>query len=136
MPDTRTPETRRRIMQSVGTQNTGPEMIVRRLLHKAGYRYRLHRRSLPGTPDIVFPAKRKVIFVNGCYWHGHRCSKGRLPKSRLDYWGPKIEKNKARDRRNVAALRRLGWKALTVWQCQTKDLDRLRARLVDFLDAH
>ena len=83
--DTRTPEQRRRIMQSVKTENTGPELVVRRLLHGMGYRYRLHRRDLAGKPDIVFVSRRKAIFVHGCFWHGHSCPKGRLPKSRLDY---------------------------------------------------
>ena len=94
-------------------------MIVRRILHRLGFRYRLHRRDLPGSPDIVFTSRRKVIFVHGCYWHGHDCRKGRLPKSRLDYWQPKIEANMKRDSRRLAELRALGWDSLIVWQCET-----------------
>ena len=106
--DTRTKVQRRRIMQSVGQKNTGPEWSVRRLLHRLGYRYRLHRKDLPGTPDIVFPSRRKAIFVHGCYWHGHGCKKGRLPKSNLDYWSPKIDSNKERDRRKQSELEAAG----------------------------
>jgi DNA mismatch endonuclease (patch repair protein) len=133
MTDTRTPDVRRRIMQAVRTQDTGPEMVVRRLLHGLGYRYRLHRKSLPGSPDLVFPKRRKVVFVNGCYWHGHGCAKGRLPKSRVEYWAPKIEKNKDRDRASLAALKRLGWKACSIWQCETRDPNALQKRLMRFL---
>lgn len=120
-------------MRSVRTSNTGPEWVVRRLLHSHGYRYRLHRKSLPGKPDIVFPSRRKAIFVHGCFWHGHGCAKGRPPKSRLDYWSPKLEANFARDARNLEELRALGWETLTVWQCETKDPQPLLERLRDFL---
>lgn len=132
--DTRSPEQRSRIMASVRTANTGPEWTVRRLLHASGYRYRLHSRSLPGKPDIVFSAKRKAIFVHGCFWHSHDCSKGRPPKSRLDYWEPKLQANRARDARNLAELEALGWQTLTVWQCETKDSDTLLKQLTEFLD--
>jgi len=91
MSDTRTPDQRRRIMQSVKTKNTGPELAVRKALHAEGYRFRLHRRDLPGSPDVVFPGRNKVIFIHGCFWHGHACKKGAAPKSRLEYWGPKIQ---------------------------------------------
>src|SRR5690348_10768683 len=97
MADTRTPAQRSRIMASVQQRNTGPEWIVRRLLHSNGHRYRLHSKKLPGKPDIVFGARKKAIFVHGCFWHGHDCAKGRSPKSRLDYWGPKLEANRRRD---------------------------------------
>ncbi len=120
-------------MQSVGTRDTGPEMVVRRMLHGLGYRYRLHLRDLPGSPDIVFPGRRKILFIHGCYWHGHECRKGRLPKSRLDYWGPKIAANRARDTRNEAALSKLGWKVLVIWQCETANLDVLVHRAIRFL---
>ncbi|MGC9449693.1 very short patch repair endonuclease [Cereibacter johrii] len=133
MADTRSPEQRRQIMRAVGTKNTGPELIVRSLLHAKGYRYRLHTRSLPGRPDIVFPARHKAIFVNGCFWHGHDCAKGRLPTSRLDYWGPKIEANVARDRRKLSELEALGWQTLVVWQCELKDIERVGSRLCAFL---
>jgi DNA mismatch endonuclease (patch repair protein) len=120
-------------MQSVRTVNTGPEWTVRRLLHASGYRYRLHLKALPGKPDIVFRRKKKAIFVHGCFWHGHGCSKGRPPKSRLDYWGPKLETNKLRDARNVEQLRNLGWDSLIVWQCETADSEALLKRLTAFL---
>ena len=131
--DTRTPEQRRRIMQSVKSKNTGPELAVRRLLHGMGYRYRLHRKDLPGKPDIAFISRRKAIFVHGCFWHGHGCPKGRLPKSRLDYWQPKVDKNRERDRTKEEQLRSLGWSTMTIWQCETADLDALAERLQDFV---
>lgn len=133
MADTRTPEQRRRIMQSVGTSNTGPEVALRRMLHRMGYRYRLHARELPGKVDLYFPSRRKAIFVHGCFWHGHSCRKGRLPSSRLDYWAPKIQQNKRRDRSNVRALKKLGIESLIVWQCQLRDCDELKPVLVLFL---
>jgi DNA mismatch endonuclease, patch repair protein len=133
MADTRSPSQRRYIMQAVGTKNTGPEMIVRKLVSGRGYRYRPHRKDLPGTPDLVFLSRRKVIFVNGCFWHGHRCPKGRPPKSRPDYWLPKIAQNKLRDARVVRKLRNSGWQVLTVWQCQTKHPNRLESTIVKFL---
>ena len=133
MADTRTPAQRRRIMQAVKGKDTAPEISVRRLLHAAGFRYRLHAKSLPGRPDIVFPARGKVIFVHGCFWHGHGCQNGRLPKSRLDYWAPKIEANKERDARKEAELRDLGWDVLVLWQCETKNAEELRTRLWTFL---
>jgi DNA mismatch endonuclease (patch repair protein) len=121
------------IMASVPTKDTTAELTVRRLLHGLGYRYRLHRRGLPGTPDLVFPARQKAILVHGCFWHGHDCRYGRLPKSRETYWGPKIEANRARDARNLRDLRVLGWRVAVVWQCQLRELPRLRLRLVRFL---
>lgn len=133
--DTRTPEQRRRIMRAVKSKNTGPELVVRRLLHGMGYRYRLHRKDLPGRPDIALGHRRKAIFVHGCFWHGHKCPKGRLPKSRLDYWQPKIDKNRERDRAKEEHLKSLGWSVLTIWQCETKNLEALEARLQDFVDS-
>lgn len=133
MADTRTAKQRRRIMQAVRGKDTGPEMIVRRMLHRLGYRYRLHARNLPGKPDLVFPARRKAIFVHGCFWHGHGCPKGRLPKSRLDFWVPKIERNRARDTSVLSRLSDLGWQTAVVWQCQTKDQAGLMRSLVNFL---
>jgi len=90
----------------------------------------LHRRDLPGTPDIVLPGRGMVVFVHGCFWHGHRCKVGKMPKSRIDYWGPKIEANKARDKRKSAKLRRLGWSVVTVYECELKLAERLAARLL------
>ncbi|WP_419857335.1 very short patch repair endonuclease [Candidatus Palauibacter irciniicola] len=131
--DTRTAEQRRWIMQAVKSRDTGPEMVVRRLLHSSGYRYRVHRRDLPGRADVAFLSRRKAIFVHGCFWHGHGCPKGRLPKSRLDYWGPKLNANKERDRRKEEELRSMGWDVLTIWQCETADLEALAGRLHGFL---
>jgi DNA mismatch endonuclease (patch repair protein) len=127
------PAARRRLMQAVGTRDTGPEMAVRSLLHRMGCRFRLHRRDLPGTPDIVLPRHRCAVFVHGCFWHGHRCRWGRLPKSRLDYWAPKIEANRARDRRKRAELRAAGWRVLTIWQCELRRPERLADRIGQFL---
>ena len=132
--DNRTAEQRRRIMQAVKRRDTGPEMIVRRLLYRMGYRYRLHRKDLPGKPDIAFLSRRKAIFVHGCFWHGHDCPRGRLPKSRLDYWQPKLDGNRERDRRTEAELRSLGWRVLVIWQCETADVEVLARRLRSFLD--
>lgn len=131
--DTRTKAKRSQIMSSVKTKDTGPELAIRKLLFAHGYRYRLHRADLPGKPDIAFPGRGKVVFVHGCYWHGHGCDKGRLPKSRLDYWRPKIALNKKRDARNIGKLRRLGWSALTVWQCQLKTAESLTKKIQRFL---
>lgn len=130
MADTRSAEQRRRIMQSVRTKDTGPEWIVRRLLHRRGYRFRLHPKHLPGRPDIVLPGRRIAIFVHGCFWHGHECRIGHLPKSRLEYWRPKIAENQSRDTRKATELSALGWTVMVVWQCETKEVGSLLARLV------
>jgi DNA mismatch endonuclease (patch repair protein) len=134
MADTRTPEQRHYIMQSVGTHDTGPELTVRRLLSALGYRYRLNAKKLPGKPDIVFPGRKRIIFVHGCFWHGHGCRKGQAPKSRLDYWEPKLRANRERDAAQVLALQSQGWAVLTVWQCETADPAALRAKLADFIE--
>jgi len=134
MTDTRTPEQRRRIMQSVKTRDTGPELIVRRVLFSLGYRYRLNAKKLPGKPDITFPGRRKAIFVHGCFWHAHGCSKGKAPKSRLEYWGPKLKVNKERDAAQALELQSLGWRVLTVWQCETNNVKALRSKLVSFVE--
>lgn len=132
--DTRTPEQRRRIMKSVRTKNTGPELAIRKALFAAGYRYRLHRKDLSGSPDIVFPSRKKAIFVHGCFWHGHDCDKGRPSKSRTEYWGPKIETNRLRDERNLAALAERGWKTLVVWQCELREFPSLFQRIIRFVE--
>jgi DNA mismatch endonuclease (patch repair protein) len=98
-----------------------------------GYRFRLHRKDLPGNPDIVFPSRRKVVFVNGCFWHGHRCRRAKLPESRRDYWQTKIVRTKARDRNHLRLLRAHAWKALVIWECELKDRDDLRRRIAKFL---
>jgi DNA mismatch endonuclease (patch repair protein) len=121
-------------MKSVKTQGTGPEMILRRALHKLGYRYTLHDRKLPGSPDLVFPRRRKAIFVDGCFWHGHKCRWGKLPKSNLDYWKPKIDANKKRDRKKRSALTDDGWKYFVVWQCELKNLTSALPKILAFLE--
>ena len=133
MVDTRTKERRRKIMQAVGTKDTGPELAIRRLLHRLGYRFRLHRKDLPGKPDVVFPSRHKVVLIHGCFWHGHDCPKGRLPKSRGEYWRPKIESNRERDIRVVSELDALGWEALTLWQCELHEMQGIERRLCEFL---
>lgn len=123
MVDRLTPERRSRLMSRIGPKNTKPELTVRRMLHAAGWRYRLHRKGLPGTPDIVFGTRRAVLFVHGCFWHGHHCRLGRLPKTRTEFWSEKIAGNKARDRRKVDELVEKGWRVMTIWQCGLKDAE-------------
>lgn len=126
-------------MSRVRSKNTGPEMTVRRLVHSMGYRFRLHRKDLPGTPDLVFPGRRKVIFVNGCFWHGHdapECRRARTPKSRKEFWTAKVARNKTRDARSSDALETAGWGILTVWECETaalQDRNKLAETLRRFL---
>jgi len=123
-------------MRQIRSKNTKPEMLLRSLLHKAGYRFRLHRRDLPGKPDIVFPGRRKVIFVHGCFWHQHPgCREGRLPGTRQDYWRPKLERNVERDAATIEQLRALGWQVLTVWECETGNAEPVKDRLRAFLDS-
>ncbi len=126
--------TRSKIMAAVHTRDTGAEKAVRSIVHRLGFRYSLTRDDLPGRPDLVLVNRRKVIFVHGCFWHGHSCRYGRLPKSRLDYWKQKIVVNKARDRRQVNSLRNAGWSVMIVWQCQLKQKDALEARIKDFVN--
>ena len=134
MVDRLTPERRSRLMARIGSRNTLPELRVRSLLHRLGYRFRLHRRDLPGTPDIVLPRFGKAIFVHGCFWHGHVCKVGKMPKSRKDYWGPKLIANRERDARKRRQLTAHGWRSLVVWECETKDEQRLARKLKRFLD--
>ncbi|WP_040650652.1 very short patch repair endonuclease [Roseovarius sp. 217] len=134
--DILTPEQRSERMSRVRGRDTKPEMLVRRLTHGMGYRYRLHRRGLPGSPDLVFPSRMKVIFVHGCFWHQHLdpgCKLARLPKSKLDFWGPKLETNRERDERNLVLLAELGWDVLVIWECQTKNREELQTRIGEFL---
>jgi DNA mismatch endonuclease (patch repair protein) len=134
--DTLSREERSRRMALVKARDTGPELRVRRLVFSMGYRYRLHDARLPGTPDLIFPARNKVLFVHGCFWHRHaRCALARPPKSRLDFWMPKLEGNRVRDIAQRRALRRMGWRSLVVWECQTThDEIRLARRIKRFLD--
>lgn len=126
---------RSRIMRAVRRQDTAPELAVRRLLHAVGYRYRLHDRALPGSPDLVFSRRRKAIFVHGCFWHGHDCRTSLTPKSRQEYWHAKIDRNRARDQLNVEKLEEKGWTVLCVWECETKKAvqPHLKDRLIAFL---
>lgn len=117
MVDSISSEQRSRLMRRVKGSNTKPEMIVRQLLHTRGWRYRLHVKGLPGTPDIVFSSRKAALFVNGCFWHGHTCRLGRLPSSRPEFWVPKIEANRARDQRKTDQLLAAGWRVMTIWQC-------------------
>jgi len=124
-------------MASIRSKDTRPEVFVRRLLHRLGYRFRLHRADLPGKPDIVFPGRRAVIFVHGCFWHRHpdpSCKLARVPKSRADYWRPKLERNAARDASHRSALELAGWKVLEIWECQLRRNEDLEPVLRGFLD--
>jgi len=122
-------------MARIKGKDTTPEKIVRSVLHRLGYRFRLHDVRLPGTPDIVFPSRRKVIFVHGCFWHGHRrCKRASLPKTHAAFWRQKIVGNQIRDARTVERLRRMGWRVLQVWQCQITKREQLVRRLSAFLD--
>jgi len=132
--DTLTPQQRSAAMAAVRGKNTRPELIVRELLYGLGYRYRLHARDLPGCPDIVFRKRQCVVFVNGCFWHGHDCPRGIAPSSNVEFWKQKIGKTRARDRRVRLELRMAGWQVLTVWQCETENPMRRQRRLSRFLD--
>lgn len=125
MGDRVTAEQRSRNMSRVKNKNTSPEIEVRRLLHRMGFRFRLHRRDLPGHPDIVLPKYRTVIFVHGCFWHGHECRRGARPVSNQEFWNQKLDKNIARDRDNVHKLEQLGWKTIIVWQCELSKKNRI-----------
>jgi len=128
------PEVRRRTMQAVKSKDTAPELLVRSLAHRMGYRFRLHRKDLPGKPDLVFPGRHKAMFVHGCFWHGHDCARGaRVPKSNRDYWTKKIARNQERDCATLAALKGSGWKVTVLWECQLSDQKRLCKRLNQFL---
>lgn len=132
MPDLMNKAARSRCMASIRSVNTRPELLVRKTVFSLGYRYCLHGRSLPGRPDLVFPRLRAVIFVNGCFWHQHRCADGHLPVSRKDYWTPKLKGNRKRDFKRRRQLRLMGWQVLTIWECQTADHEKLQAILKKF----
>lgn len=134
--DTLTPEQRSERMSLIRGKDSKPEMMVRRLVHSLGYRYRLHRRNLPGKPDLVLPRHHTVIFVHGCFWHRHHdpaCALARMPKSRLDFWEPKLEANRLRDIRNKEALEAAGWRVLVIWECEVKDPLRISDKVREFL---
>ena len=136
MTDTISPKRRSEIMSNIRSKGMKPEMLVRRLTHSMGFRYRLHRKDLPGKPDLVFPGRRKVIFVHGCFWHRHAdpvCKLTHVPQSNRDYWLPKLERNASLDASHQAELSDLGWDVLTIWECEIREYDLLRERLRDFL---
>ena len=136
MADKISPERRSKNMAAIRSQDTKPELVVRKLLHGMGYRYRLHRKDLPGKPDIVFGSRKKIIFVHGCFWHCHsdKSCPARLPKSNTDYWSPKLRRNKERDAANIEKLRAEDWQVEIVWECQTADTGTLAKRLVAFME--
>ena len=125
---------RSEIMSRIRSSDTRPEMQIRRLLHRLGYRYALHRRDLPGVPDLVFPSRKKIVFIQGCFWHQHKgCIDGRIPKSRVSYWKPKLLRNVERDRLNISKLRRSGWGVMLAWECEAANPETVRKRLTRFL---
>lgn len=135
--DTLSPVERSERMSLVCSKDTRPELTVRRMVHQLGFRYRLHGKGLPGKPDLVFASRRKAIFVHGCLWHRHAkqgCPLARLPKSRLEFWLPKLEQNRMRDKQKQAELRRLGWRVLVIWECELRGVDKLQSQIIDFLD--
>lgn len=134
--DKLTPERRSENMRRIKSKDMKPELAVRRLVHSLGYRYRLHRKDLPGKPDLVFGPRKKVIFVHGCFWHGHEregCLDARRPKSNTNYWNPKLTRNKERDAERVAALEASGWQVLTIWECEVRNEKQLVTRVKNFL---
>jgi DNA mismatch endonuclease (patch repair protein) len=124
-------------MRNIKSTGMKPEMLVRRLVHGMGYRYRLHKHKLPGRPDLVFAPRKKVIFVHGCFWHSHNdpnCPISHKPRSNLEYWLPKLERTRARDRENIKALNELGWSTLEIWECELRSLDSVQDRIFNFLN--
>lgn len=137
MPDFVTREKRSRIMRGVKQKDTKPEIKVRKLLHRLGFRFRLHRRDLAGRPDIVLPKYRTAIFVHGCFWHQHSgCKDGRIPRSNTDYWEPKLKRNVERDRQSVEALEGQGWTVRVIWACELDDNEGMERRLLDWFPAN
>ncbi len=128
-------EKRSWVMSRIKGCNTKPEMIVRSMVFRMGFRFRLHRRDLPGTPDIVLPKLNKIIFVHGCFWHGHEeCSKSKRPDENQSFWNNKLNDNIKRDRRNIQHLKDLGWDVLVIWECETRNVQKLSKKLEDFLN--
>ena len=135
MVETLTPTQRFASMSANKGKGTKPEVIVRRLVHSLGYRYRLHRRDLPGCPDMIFPSRKKVVFVNGCYWHRHNCKKGRsVPETRKEFWQNKFERTIQRDKDNRKMLKKLGWQYLIIRECNIKDHSQLKTKIINFLE--
>lgn len=133
--DTLTPKQRSRLMAKIPSRHSAPERAVRSMLHRLGYRFRMHRPDLPGTPDIVLPSRKKAIFVHGCFWHGHNCGACRMPSTNRKYWQGKIEANQTRDRKTRRRLFALGWRNSAVWTCELRNPDKLTRKLVKFLES-
>jgi DNA mismatch endonuclease, patch repair protein len=135
MVDTLTPDERSERMSRIFGKNSSPEMKLRRMVHSSGFRYRLHVKNLPGKPDLVFPKRRAVLFMHGCFWHRHEgCKLARLPKSRVDFWTKKLEANRQRDMQNQGLLRKMGWRVLVVWECQLRDTVAVSQAVTEFLN--
>lgn len=135
--DTLSPDERSHRMSLIRNKDSSAELVVRKMIHRMGCRFRLHRKDLPGTPDLVFPKLRKIVFVHGCFWHRHsdpNCGLARLPKSRLEFWLPKLTKNRERDKQNLSNLISSGWKVMVVWECQLTNLEELERQLKSFLE--
>lgn len=133
MADRLSKEQRSRLMSRVKNKDTAPEVQVRKMLHAMGHRFRLHRRDLPGSPDIVLPKHKRVVFVHGCFWHSHTCSRGKRPGARKEFWDAKLDRNVERDREAREALENMGWRVLTVWECELKDPDSVHDKLEAFM---
>ncbi|MFC5480457.1 very short patch repair endonuclease [Massilia suwonensis] len=135
MGDTVTSAQRSENMKRIRSANTRPELTIRRMIYRLGYRYRIHVKKLPGTPDIVFSSKRKIIFVHGCFWHFHQnCRAGRIPNSKVTYWHPKLMRTRARDEAHLEKLASLGWKVLVIWECELKDTSEVELKIQKFLE--
>lgn len=134
MSDIFSSQKRSNIMSKIGGKNTNPEILVRKFLFSQGFRYRINVKTLPGKPDIVLPKYKIVIFVNGCFWHGHNCKKGKLPSSNIDFWKEKISNNKSRDNKNTDLLVKLGWKVIIIWQCEISNVNSRKIRLEFLLE--
>ena len=135
--DNLSPKRRSENMRRIRSKNTKPELFIRSVVHKLGYRFRLHRKDLPGSPDLVFPARKKVIFIHGCFWHQHPkhdCLDSKVPKSNTVYWKPKLERNTQRDAECQLELTKLGWQPMTIWECELKRTDALEKKIIKFLD--
>lgn len=129
-------EKRSKIMSHISGKNTQPELLVRSLLHTMGYRFRLHRKDLPGKPDITLPKYRKVIFIHGCFWHGHTdCPRAKRPTTNKKFWLEKLDKNRVRDKESIYKLKELGWEVLVIWTCEVNDTLKLKNKLLSFLDS-
>lgn len=136
MADSLTPSRRSENMRRIRSKNTKPELLIRRLVHAMGYRYRLHSSDLPGKPDLVFRGRQKAIFVHGCFWHQHSaCAEGRIPNSRREYWLPKLTRNQERDQTHLDTFAQMGWKTLILWECEVKDITVLQEQLRAFLES-